>query len=238
MTLLPDLTQRQRQPEIMDRPDLPRPEHFHALKGLQRINGWSGSAHILWPAIRDLAHELAPRPVRVLDLATGAGDVPIRVWFKARRAGLAVELAGCDRSLDAVEFAAERAQDRGAAIRFFQLDAMTDDLSADYDVLTASLFLHHLDTEQAVALLRSMARAARRLVLINDLIRSSVGLALAHVACRVLTRSPVVHSDGPRSVEGAFTMAEARELARRAGLEGATVTWRWPFRYLLSWSKR
>jgi hypothetical protein len=60
---------------------------------------------------------------------------------------------------------------------------------------------------------------------------------LAHVAGRILTTSDVVHVDGPRSVEGAFTMEEARALAERAGLHGATVRWRWPFRYLLKWDR-
>ena len=82
-----------------------------------------------------------------------------------------------------------------------------------------------------------MGAAARRAVLINDLARSTAGLMLAHVATRLLTRSPVVHVDGPRSVEGAFTAEEARQLAERAGLHGSTVGRRWPFRYLLMWRR-
>jgi hypothetical protein len=47
----------------------------------------------------------------------------------------------------------------------------------------------------------------------------------------------VVHFDGPASVAGAFTQAEARELAERAGLRGAEVAARWPFRWLLTWRR-
>ena len=70
-----------------------------------------------------------------------------------------------------------------------------------YDVVTCSLFLHHLDDEQAVAFLRWAAATAAHQVLVNDLERSGLGLALAHVAVRLLTTSDVVHTDGPRSVE-------------------------------------
>jgi hypothetical protein len=98
-----------------------------------------------------------------------------------------------------------------------------------------SLFLHHLDEEEAVLLLRRLRAMAGELLLVNDLERGPLGWLLAWVGVRVLSRSPVVHFDGPVSVEGAFTCAEARALARRAGLERATVRRCWQCRYLLTW---
>ncbi len=96
--------------------------------------------------------------------------------------------------------------------------------------------MHHLDETEAVTVLRRMAETARHLVLVQDLVRSPVGLALAHFGTRLLSNSAVVHADGPRSVEGAFTLEEVRDLAHRAGMGGATVAWRWPWRLLLTWS--
>ena len=106
-----------------------------------------------------------------------------------------------------------------------------------YDIVVCSLFMHHLQEEQAVRLLRHMAEAANRLVLVNDLIRSSAGMMLAVVGTRLLSGSRIVHTDGPRSVQGAFTMEEASRMARRAGLDGVTVSWRWPCRFLLMWKR-
>ena len=100
-----------------------------------------------------------------------------------------------------------------------------------------SLFLHHLDEEPAAQLLRVMAAAARRLVLVNDLRRGWDGLLLAHFAGLCLTRSPVVRVDAVRSVRAAFTLAEARRLAATAGLAGASVSRRWPARFLLTWQR-
>jgi hypothetical protein len=73
--------------------------------------------------------------------------------------------------------------------------------------------------------------------LVNDLARGKPGLLLALVATRMLTNSEVVHVDGPRSVEGAFTPQEAQSLARGAGLQGAIVLKKWPCRYLLIWKR-
>jgi hypothetical protein len=74
-------------------------------------------------------------------------------------------------------------------------------------------------------------------VLVNDLRRSRIGLALAHVVTRLLTTSSVVHTDGPLSVRAAFTTQEALALAERAGLTGPTVRRIWPFRWLLTWKR-
>jgi Methyltransferase domain len=233
MPLLPALSRRLR-PEVMDQPGLDPGRHRQALRGLGRINFWSGSAGTLWPPLAALARA-SPRPVRALDLATGGGDVPIRLWHRARRAGLPLTVEGCDVSPVAVEHATRQAERRGAGVRFFVADALAGDLPGGYEAVFCSLFLHHLTEEQAAGLLRRMAAAAGRLVLVNDLVRGRAGLLLARVGTRLLSRSPVVHVDGPRSVEGAFTIAEARALAERAGLAGATVERRWPCRFLLNW---
>lgn len=228
---------RCRRPEIMDQPDLDPARHTQALRGLARINYLSHSAGILWPGLSALARSLAPHPLRILDVATGAGDVPIRLWQRAQRAGLDFHLEGCDISPVALEEARARAATSGAPLRFFEYDAVTGPILTGYDAVICSLFLHHLDEPQAVNLLRRMGQIANRLVLVNDLERGWTGLVLAHVVTRLVTTSHVVHVDGPRSVEGAFTQAEARAMAQRAGLVGASVAWRWPFRWLLSWRR-
>src|SRR5919106_574491 len=77
-----------------------------------------------------------------------------------------------------------------------------------FDVVTCSLFLHHLSADEGIALLANMENAARRLVLVNDLARSPFNFVSVWLACRLLTRSPVVRFDGPASVRSAFTPAE------------------------------
>jgi SAM-dependent methyltransferase len=232
---MPFLSRRRRRPEVMDQPDLSPSRHAHALAGLARINLLSGSAGILWPALAALARRRHPGPTRVLDLACGGGDVAVRLWGRARRAGLSLQLEGCDRSPVAVELARDRAARAGADVHFFPHDALTD-LPAGYQAVTCSLFLHHLDDDEACGLLRRMAAAAP-LVLVNDLRRGLAGLLLAHLGSRLLTRCDVVHTDGPRSVEAAFTVPEVRALAERAGLAGAAVARRWPCRLLLTWER-
>lgn len=228
---------RRLEPEIMDQPNLETGRHRHALRGLERINRWSVSVRLFWPALAPRARQLAPRPLRVLDVGSGGGDVLRQLARRADRAGLPMVFEGCDRSAAAVAYAQERADAAGAAVRFFVTDVLASDLPGDYDAVICSLFLHHFDEEEAITVLRRMAKASRGLVLVNDLRRCFTGWMLAHVAGRVLTRSPVVHVDGPRSVAAAWTRREILTLAERAGLPGASYRRYWPFRFLLQWER-
>jgi 2-polyprenyl-3-methyl-5-hydroxy-6-metoxy-1,4-benzoquinol methylase len=220
----------------MDQPDLSEREHVQALRGLERLNFWSGSASILWPAVRAELQQ-AGTPLRLLDVATGGADVPLRLWHKAQKAGLPLEVEGCDVSATALKRAQEQAERLGAPARFHHLDVLNDPIPEPYDIVTTSLFLHHLEEADAVEVLRRMSQATRRLLLVSDLRRGLPGWLLAYLASRLFSASRIVHTDGPLSVEGAFLTTELSELASRAGLAPVRVDRRWPFRMLLTWRR-
>jgi 2-polyprenyl-3-methyl-5-hydroxy-6-metoxy-1,4-benzoquinol methylase len=223
----------------MDQPGLDERLHAHALRSLSRINWISRTSAMLWRPIRKLALEVNPsRPLRILDVACGGGDVAIGLAQRAGRAGIKAQVDGCDINPVAVEHARDNALRAGAIqAGFFVHDALKTALPDGYDVVTCSLFLHHLDNHDAERMLRSMGAAAGKMVVASDLIRNRLAYLMAVVACRVLTRSPIVHVDGPLSVAAAFTVDEARGLADRAGLSLATFTRYFPERFLLVWRR-
>lgn len=230
------LARRHREPEIQDQPDLDSELLRQALAGLESINFWSCSPYVLWPSIRALGRQMQ-RPLRVLDIATGAADVPISLWRLARRAKIALQVEACDLNPRTVSFAQHRARGKRADVHVFPLDVLHQEIPHAYDVVTCSLFLHHLSDAEAVLVLGRMAQAATHLLLVNDLLRCVGGLVLAHVATPFLTRSQVNRVDSVRSVRAAFTVDEVQLLVRRAGLSGAVVEKRWPCRYLLRWAR-
>ena len=236
-TFFPDLKRRYIIPEIMDDPGLNEESHRCALKGLERINRLSLSSQHVWAGVCQLLNIHPGRQMRVLDIACGAGDIPIGLWKKSVEMGVRLEIEACDRSVRAVEFAQNRARAAGANIRFFVCDVLTDSLPQTYDIVTSSLFLHHLETTQAVTLLRRMGEHTREMILINDLVRSRGGWLLACLATRMLSSSYVVHNDGPQSVLAAFTVPEIGEAADEAGLGGYQIERRWPCRFVLNWRR-
>ncbi|MEX2048616.1 MAG: methyltransferase domain-containing protein [Gemmatimonadota bacterium] len=222
-------------PERMDDPSLEPSEHRRALRALATVNRLSLAAGRVWREVVELERE-GVTPVRVLDVACGGGDVLVGVERARRRAGIDVVLHGCDLSDVALEDARLRAT--GApSLGFFRLDALRDELPAGYHLVCSSLFLHHLERDDAVRLLERMADATTHKVLIQDLRRTRLGEALARTTLRVVTTSSVARSDGPKSVRAAFTIAEAAELCRDAGLVDADVRRCWPQRFTIRWRR-
>jgi 2-polyprenyl-3-methyl-5-hydroxy-6-metoxy-1,4-benzoquinol methylase len=230
---------RKRAPEQMDQQGLDPGAHIAALNGLRRLNLVCRSAAILWPSIAEAARQQGNQPLRVLDLACGSADNILEIGCFAHRAGLNVEVFGCDLSSVAIAEARRAAKSKRIDPKnFFKLDVLAEALPDGFDVVTCSLFLHHLSEHDAQGLLRKMAAATRQLVLISDLRRTWLGLGLAWAGSRLLTRSSVVHTDAVLSVSAAFVEAEVANLAAQCGLDGCTISQHWPQRWLLWWSKQ
>ena len=222
-------------PELMDDPAIDPVEHSRALRALARINRLSDSARILWGPIR--AEAARAGPLSVLDIATGAGDVPLAIARRAARAGVTLALHACDASATAVGHARAHAARAGVELEIWRQDALRDPFTRRFDIVVCSLFLHHLNEDDAVLFLRNAAAAADRLLLVNDLRRARAGLAAAWSVSRLITGSGVVHADAVKSVRAAYTPQEALALAELAGLHGATARPRWPWRMLLAWRR-
>ena len=233
-----DVSNRQLQPELIDQPGLDVNTHRTALCAIAGINSLAFTHRSYWKAIRPLAERPAPRPVRVLDVACGSGDVAVKLAKTAQRAGWPIIVDGCDVSSIAVSLAQERAELAQVPSRFFSFDVLNGAWPDDYDVITTSLFIHHLRNDEAVHVLRQMANSARRMVLVNDVVRSPFAYLLARIGTPLFTRSPLVHFDAPTSVANAFTPKELVGLAHRAGMLGATISCGWMARMQLEWHNK
>lgn len=221
----------------MDDPDIDPKVHRAALRGLSRVNAISDAATPIARSIRE--HLLAgaedtPSRLSVLDVATGSGDLPVKLAAQLGSDQIDLEMHACDISPTALEATEERSRASGVPITMHAVDVLTDPIP-EADVITCALFMHHLTEKDAIKVLASMARSARKLLVISDLCRTRSGLIMAAVATQLFTRSRVVHVDAVRSVQGAFTIDEMRGLADRSGLHDAVVKPIRPARMLLSW---
>lgn len=234
---IPPLAERRLAPEVMDSPELSNADHVAALRGLRNCNVLTASTWVISKRLAAIAQEFGDRRLKVLDLATGGGDIVLGLWRHGKRHGLNLELYGCDISPVAISYAKQRAASEGADVTFFEQDIVSSGLDDRYDAIVSSHFLHHLDGNCAVQFLQKISEASNRLVLIQDLRRSVSGFVFAWLGSRLVTRSPVVHADAPQSVRAAFTMEEVRELASRAGLSNYRVTGHMPFRYVYEWER-
>lgn len=231
------MIQRDLQPELMDDPKLPRDEHLRALTGLSRLNRYSGVAGVMYRHLRRLA-AAQNRPLCVLDVASGSGDIPISWARRARRDRLDFQLTLMDISAVAVEEQQRLAKRQNVNVLSLQHDCLRTPLPSGFDVVTCSLFMHHLDEHQAFRLLQSMQSATDTALVICDLERSRLNLALVTMAARLLSRSSVVHTDAALSVRGAFTLDEFRALADNALARPVRVQRVFPCRFLATFDEQ
>ena len=227
--------QRDRQPEVMDQPGLDPAEHDRALQGLRRINAISRCVPGLFHQVERLASENPSTQLSVLELACGGGDTAIALAELAEKRALNISFQACDLNPEAVRLARRNVVRSDSSVDVFVADALNSSGSKQFDVVYCTLFVHHLDPPDVVRLLKGMAARARQLVIVDDLIRSRLGYSLAWIGTRLLTRSWVVHYDGPLSVKAAFTPEEILDLASQADLGDCVLERTWPERYRLCW---
>jgi 2-polyprenyl-3-methyl-5-hydroxy-6-metoxy-1,4-benzoquinol methylase len=202
--------------ERIDGP-LPPMELRATLADLDRLNAWFGGYALTLARVRRAAAALPPgRPLVVVDVGGGCGDLAVRIARWARKVGRPVRVMVCDT--DAATLALGRR--RTAAypeITLVRADATALPLrEGAADVVVAALTLHHLDPEAAAACLAEM-RAAARLTVVNDLLRTRTSLALVWLVTRLLRLHPVSRHDGPVSVRRAYSPDELSVLAEKAG---------------------
>jgi ubiquinone/menaquinone biosynthesis C-methylase UbiE len=85
-----------------------------------------------------------------------------------------------------------------------------------FDLISCSLFVHHLSPDQVTTFARESLRVCRDAVLVHDLVRSPLHLAFAY-AGTPLYRSRLTRNDAPASVRQAYTIDEVERLLRAAG---------------------
>lgn len=203
--------------ELLDAGGLSTREVEENLADLARLNRLPGGRGASLSAARRLVGDR--REPSVVDVGAGRGDIAIAF----ARAGW--QVTAVDRHPD-VFAVAERVARSVPGLDVVAGDARAmpfDDRS--FDVAHASLLLHHLDPDEAVASLRELTRIARHGVVVNDLRRGLMPLAATWAVTVALARSHVTRIDGLTSVRRAYTVAELDMLLRDAGLR---VRWRSP----------
>ena len=199
------------------------------LRDLRRVNRWLGGITLSRMAIDVLVGRLADNgaAITLLDVGTGGADIPVALLADWRRRDRRLDVTAVD-SRPEILFAARMARpaiDRLRRLRLSTADGRSLPFPDDsFDVVHASLVLHHLDAADAVALLREMRRVCRRGVVVNDLQRARLYWWGARLLSIVGTRNRYSRHDAPLSVARAYTIGEAKALLAVAGLRPIAET--------------
>ncbi|HMA34140.1 MAG TPA: methyltransferase domain-containing protein [Chloroflexia bacterium] len=211
--------------ELLDDPDVASPQELRqSLRDIRMANLVGQGTAVVLRHLSDVVGDWpAGRPLQVLDLATGSGDIPRAIVGWARRRGLTCQVLATDIS-PAVLRAAQDHTRGYPEIALLACDSRYPPFpSASFDLVTCSLALHHLDADGAVRTLGNMARLARHGFIVNDVERSWPAYLASVALVYGITRNRLTRHDGPASVQRAFTRTEIRQMATAAGIRGGRI---------------
>jgi len=200
--------QRRVTQEILDSPDCPPEEVAASLGDLSRINRWFGGVATTRTLIEQVAAATGKKHFSMLEVAAGFGEVPRVAAQQLARQGITLDLTLLDRLPSHLRPGNRSVVGDALALPF---------PDGAFDLVSSSLFVHHLEPEDVRRFVVEALRVCRTAVLINDLVRHPLHLALVYAGFPLM-RSYVSRVDGVRSVRRAHTPGEMR--AMLAGASG------------------
>ena len=185
---------------------------------LNRIFGGTGA--VLWALERLLRN--GDRETRnrwtLLDVGTGAGDIPAAAVRLARRYGIDLVPIGLER----IPAAARLARDAGLRSVLADANALPF-AERSVDIVIASQVLHHVPRDTAVRWIAALDRVARRGVVLADLRRSRPAMAGMWLAAFPMGLDRTTRHDAVLSLQRGYTKREFEEMMREAGITAPAV---------------
>src|SRR6266513_5982922 len=135
--------------ELMDRPQPVSAELKNDLENIRQLNRWFGSYALI---SMFLSRWIKPGArLRIVDLATGSGDIPRLVAEYGRKIGTELRIDALDRQSATLEIA-KKLSARYPEITFVEGNLLEWQPTEPYDVVFCTLALHHFSEEDAVQL--------------------------------------------------------------------------------------
>ena len=194
--------QRVDTPEILDSDACPPAEVEASLRDLGRINRWFGGVATSRALIEQVVRVTGRKNLSLLEVAAGFGEVPHLVARKMATQGVTLDITLLDRAKTHLINGTRSVVGDALAIPF---------ADGAFDLISCNLFVHHLDPDSVCRFTKEALRVSRCAVLINDLIRHPLHLALVYAGFPLM-RSHVSRVDGVASVRRAYVSEEIREI--------------------------
>jgi ubiquinone/menaquinone biosynthesis C-methylase UbiE len=193
-------------PEILDSNKCSPEEVRTALQTIGRINRWFGGVATTQKMVERAADATGVKRFSLLEVASGLGEVPNIVRCNLERRGVELDVTLLDVSRSHLP----------AGNRSLVADALRLPFPGDaFDLVSCTLFAHHLNPPQLGSFLQEAFRVCRRAVLINDLVRHPLHLALVYASFPIMG-SRIAWLDGLTSVRRAYRPEEIRDVAASA----------------------
>ena len=231
MNFLVDTSRRSSKTELMDDFSLKGAMIRDTLDKLETLNRLLGGNTTILKALETLLKKQSKiKPIIIVDLGCGHGDILRDVAKFGRKNNYLFKLIGIDANAAAVDYARELSK-AYPELTFKALDVFSEDFKKQtYDIMVSNLFLHHFKDRQLRLLLKQGIQKATIGTIINDLHRHRLAYYLFKFAGLFISNKMVVN-DGLISILKAFKRNELETISSQIHAQ-FTIQWKWAFRYL------
>ena len=222
-------------PELLDS-DAGTPRQIQdSLADLKTINRYFGGLHTMTELISEVATKQQTKALSWLDVAGATGDLAALTSDALSKRGIKLQPVLLDRMAGHMRTPAGSSNGRYPSVAGDALALPFKENS--FDMVSSCLFVHHLEPDQVIQFTSEALRVARYAVLINDLIRHPLHVALAY-AGYALYRSRLTRHDSVASVRRAYTVAEIEDMLRQTRASTSEVRRFFPFRMgVIAWKQ-
>jgi 2-polyprenyl-3-methyl-5-hydroxy-6-metoxy-1,4-benzoquinol methylase len=203
------------------------------LRELEIINRLLGGNSVTVQGIRLLLKTIPSEEVSIADLGCGGGDILKKIADWAAQEKLSVRLTGVDANPGIISFAANNTKEY-SNIQYEALNIFSEKFrQSKFDIVVATLFMHHFSNEELIDILKSLKNQARIGIVVNDIHRHWIAYHSIRLLTKFFSKSAMVRFDAPLSVLRAFNREELKSVLRSAGFERYRLRWKWAFRWQL-----
>ncbi|GIP19308.1 hypothetical protein J40TS1_49500 [Paenibacillus montaniterrae] len=219
--------------ELMDDFSMGGAELREALQQLRLINRIFQAAGPMKYGVQQLWQEAGkPTHLTILDIGAGSGDVNRLLLRWASANGIDMKLTLADRTEEACEEARQLFRNE-ARVEVVQCDLF--ELPPDsFDIVTGTQFVHHFSQEELPEVARSMLRASKTGIVINDIHRHWIPWSAVWLTAHLISTNRYIRHDAPLSVAKGFRAEDWRNLKDALGAPEMAYRWRPLFRYVVT----
>lgn len=222
---------RSEKEEIMDDLECSGEVVDQTLRELEFINKWLGGNQV---TLGGLDHLISKKEfaykITIADLGCGSGEM-LKLVHNHLNPPFDLQLLGVDANPHIIAYAEKNCENINA-ISFKSANILDVSFQQEkYDIIMATLFLHHFTNHQLIEIFKTLRRQARIGIVVNDLHRHPLAYYSIKFLTRLFSKSSMVKYDAPLSVLRGFRKNELVEILREAGILNYSLRWRWAFRW-------
>lgn len=201
------------------------------LDKLENINRWLGGNKVTINGLKTiLKNHPKTDEITIVDIGCGHGDILRDVAIFGRKNGFIFKLIGVDANPTAIAYANELSK-KYPEISFQTQDIFSEEFqNRQFDVVLATLFLHHFKEEELVKFLQNTIKQTKIGIVVNDLHRHKVAYYL-FMLLSVFIKNKMIIEDGLTSVLRGFKRNELEKMTEKLKVT-SKISWKWAFRFL------